>query len=144
MERILLQILARLRAQESLDAKELDRILNEANKQAHSSTRRFAKKRIFPYYLHVKQTDPARWASWQVTPELEQRLVQAVRMKPRRTASGVATITVLTKPAHCASACRYCPADVRMPKSYLADEPASAPSATGSTRICRWPAVCGP
>ena len=124
MERILLQILARLRAQESLDAKELDRILNEANKQAHSSTRRFAKKRIFPYYLHVKQTDPARWASWQVTPELEQRLVQAVRMKPRRTASGVATITVLTKPAHCASACRYCPADVRMPKSYLADEPA--------------------
>ncbi len=45
-------------------------------------------------------------------------------MKPRRTASGVATITVITKPWPCASACLYCPNDVRMPKSYLANEPA--------------------
>ena len=45
-------------------------------------------------------------------------------MKPRRTASGVATITVITKPHPCSSDCLYCPRDVRMPKSYLSDEPA--------------------
>lgn len=113
-----------LREKGSIEPKELDRILNDANRRAHSSTRRFAKKRIFPYYLDVKDRDPERWKSWNVTPELERRFMAAVRMKPRRTASGVATITVITKPWRCSSNCLYCPADVRMPKSYLADEPA--------------------
>ena len=45
-------------------------------------------------------------------------------MKPRRTASGVATITVITKPWFCGNDCLYCPNDVRMPKSYLHNEPA--------------------
>ena len=45
-------------------------------------------------------------------------------MKPRRSASGVATITVITKPWKCGGACIYCPNDLRMPKSYLSDEPA--------------------
>ncbi|MGI6591110.1 MAG: elongator complex protein 3 [Eggerthellaceae bacterium] len=124
MERILLEILERLRTQETIDARELDRILNAENKRRGSKTRRFAKKRIVPYYLAVKEQDPARWESWRVTPELERRLLAVARMKPRRTASGVATITVITKPWRCASDCLYCPADIRMPKSYLADEPA--------------------
>ena len=47
-----------------------------------------------------------------------------MRMKPRRTASGVATITVITRPHTCSSNCIYCPCDLRMPKSYLANEPA--------------------
>lgn len=124
MERVLLEILAVLRTKGSLEPRELDRILNDANRRAKSSTRRFAKKRIFPYYLEVKENDPDRWKSWNVTPRLEELLMAAVRMKPRRTASGVATITVITKPWRCSSNCLYCPADVRMPKSYLADEPA--------------------
>ena len=124
MERILLEILERLRTQETLDARELDRILNAENKRQGSKTRRYAKKRIVPYYLAVKEQDPQRWERWQVTPELERRLLACARMKPRRTASGVATITVITKPWRCASDCLYCPADIRMPKSYLADEPA--------------------
>ena len=49
-----------------------------------------------------------------------------LRMKPRRSASGVATITVITKPWPCSGSCIFCPSDVRMPKSYLADEPACA------------------
>jgi elongator complex protein 3 len=44
-------------------------------------------------------------------------------MKPVRTQSGVATVTVLTKPFPCPGECIFCPTDVRMPKSYLADEP---------------------
>lgn len=124
MERIVLEILNRLRTQETIDARELDRILNAENKRQGSKTRRFAKKRIIPYYLAIKETDPERWKRWQVDPALERRLMAVASMKPRRTASGVATITVITKPWPCTSDCLYCPADIRMPKSYLADEPA--------------------
>jgi elongator complex protein 3 len=40
--------------------------------------------------------------------------------------SGVAVVSILTKPFACPGRCTYCPLDVRMPKSYLADEPAAA------------------
>jgi elongator complex protein 3 len=46
-----------------------------------------------------------------------------IRMKPVRTLSGVTTVTVLTKPYPCPGKCIFCPDDVRMPKSYLPDEP---------------------
>mgnify|MGYP002623134393 FL=1 len=52
-------------------------------------------------------------------PELLVRL----RRKPIRTLSGVAPVTVLTKPFPCPGKCIFCPSDVRMPKSYLSDEP---------------------
>ncbi len=50
-------------------------------------------------------------------------LLESLRMKPVRTLSGVTTVTVLTKPYPCPGKCIFCPTDVRMPKSYLADEP---------------------
>ncbi len=46
-----------------------------------------------------------------------------IRLKPMRTLSGVTTVTVLTKPYPCPGECIFCPTDVRMPKSYLPDEP---------------------
>jgi elongator complex protein 3 len=46
-----------------------------------------------------------------------------IRMKPVRTSSGVAPVTVLTAPAGCPGKCIFCPDDVRMPKSYIYDEP---------------------
>ncbi|MCL4259846.1 MAG: tRNA uridine(34) 5-carboxymethylaminomethyl modification radical SAM/GNAT enzyme Elp3, partial [Anaerolineales bacterium] len=51
------------------------------------------------------------------------RLLERLRMKPMRTLSGVTTVTVLTKPYPCPANCIFCPTDVRMPKSYLPDEP---------------------
>ena len=51
------------------------------------------------------------------------RLLERIRMKPMRTLSGVTTVTVLTKPYPCPGKCIFCPTDVRMPKSYLHDEP---------------------
>lgn len=42
-----------------------------------------------------------------------------------RTMSGVAPVTVLTKPYPCPGKCVYCPTDVRMPKSYLPSQPAA-------------------
>ncbi len=50
-------------------------------------------------------------------------LVSNIKMKPMRTASGVTTVTVLTKPFACPGLCIFCPNDVRMPKSYIATEP---------------------
>jgi elongator complex protein 3 len=50
-------------------------------------------------------------------------LLGRIRMKPVRTQSGVTVVTVLTKPYPCPGKCIFCPTDVRMPKSYLPDEP---------------------
>jgi elongator complex protein 3 len=55
--------------------------------------------------------------------ETDSHLVERLRMKPMRTLSGVTTVTVLTKPYPCPGKCIFCPTDVRMPKSYLPDEP---------------------
>ena len=53
----------------------------------------------------------------------DRALLERIRMKPMRTLSGVTTVTVLTKPYPCPGKCIFCPTDVRMPKSYLPDEP---------------------
>jgi len=74
----------------------------------------FAKDQIVAAYRRF--CDEGRLA---VDPEVLRRL----QMKPVRTISGVATVTVLTKPFPCPGECIFCPTDVRMPKSYLADEP---------------------
>ena len=50
-------------------------------------------------------------------------ILARIRMKPVRTLSGVTTVTVLTKHYPCPGKCIFCPDDVRMPKSYLPDEP---------------------
>lgn len=55
--------------------------------------------------------------------EFRQRVQDRIRLKPTRTISGVTPVTVLTKPFPCPGKCIFCPNDVRMPKSYLKDEP---------------------
>lgn len=56
-------------------------------------------------------------------PDFDEDLMNLIRRKPVRTMSGVTPVTVLTKPFPCPGKCIFCPNDVRMPKSYLADEP---------------------
>ena len=74
----------------------------------------FSKDQLVAAYHHFCETGQLRF-----DPEVLRRL----QMKPTRTVSGVATVTVLTKPFPCPGACIFCPTDVRMPKSYLPDEP---------------------
>jgi elongator complex protein 3 len=50
-------------------------------------------------------------------------ILEALRMKPVRSLSGVATVSVLTRPYACPGECIFCPDDKSMPKSYIADEP---------------------
>ena len=52
-----------------------------------------------------------------------EKIEERIRMKPTRTISGVATVTVLTKPYPCPGKCIYCPNDPCMPKSYISSEP---------------------
>lgn len=47
-----------------------------------------------------------------------------LRKRAIRTLSGIAPITVLTKPYPCPGKCIYCPSQKGMPKSYLSNEPA--------------------
>lgn len=132
MDELILDILKQLRdsSQGALDTHQLEMLINSHNSGIDSSAlstereKLIPKRAILPYFLQVKQNNDELWQSWNVTPELEERFIRSVRMKPRRTASGVATITVITRPHTCSSNCIYCPCDLRMPKSYLANEPA--------------------
>ena len=45
---------------------------------------------------------------------------QRIRLKPTRTQSGVAIVTVLMKPYPCPGKCIFCPNQSNMPKSYIA------------------------
>lgn len=126
MEEIILQILAALRRGETVDDRVLVKLVHAAAKRSGGDKRAFAKRRLLPFYQRVRREEPERWASWDVTPELDAALVNVLRMKPRRSASGVATITVITKPWPCSGSCVFCPNDVRCPKSYLHNEPACA------------------
>lgn len=124
MEQIILDILEELRAGRNVDDRTLLKMGHAAARRSGSDKRAFAKRRLLPFYQQVKSDDRARWESWGVTPGLEKQLLSVLRMKPRRSASGVATITVITKPWPCGGDCLFCPNDIRMPKSYLHNEPA--------------------
>lgn len=55
--------------------------------------------------------------------EFDPDVTTAIQLKPTRSQAGVTVVTVLTKPYPCPGKCIFCPTDVRMPKSYLHDEP---------------------
>ena len=125
MEKTLQNILGEIRRTNApLSPDALDRIIRARNREVAGPVRYVAKKKLLPFYQEAKEHRPEQWRAWGVSPAEEALLVRTLQVKPRRTASGVATVTVLTKPWPCSSACLYCPNDVRMPKSYLHDEPA--------------------
>jgi elongator complex protein 3 len=55
--------------------------------------------------------------------DFQPEVLTALQKKPTRSQAGVTVVTVLTKPYPCPGKCIFCPTDVRMPKSYLHDEP---------------------
>jgi len=73
-----------------------------------------SKSALVAAYYHLVES-----GAWEAAPQVLARL----RLKPIRTLSGVTTVTVLTQPYPCPGACIFCPDDVRMPKSYLPEEP---------------------
>ena len=51
-------------------------------------------------------------------------LERLLRKRSVRTLSGIASVSVLTKPFGCPENCAYCPTEDKVPKSYLSNEPA--------------------
>lgn len=58
--------------------------------------------------------------------EADGNVEMALRKIRTKSNSGVAVISLLTKPFPCPGRCTYCPTEENMPKSYLAEEPAAA------------------
>ncbi|UCE86729.1 MAG: tRNA uridine(34) 5-carboxymethylaminomethyl modification radical SAM/GNAT enzyme Elp3 [Deltaproteobacteria bacterium] len=108
----LLAILDEIERCASLDARALDRILKRHPKDGRGL---FSKAELIHGYRHFR--------AGEARAEAQQAFVDRLAMRPVRTQSGVAPVTVLTRPHPCPGTCIFCPSDVRMPKSYLPDEP---------------------
>ncbi|MBM4381735.1 MAG: tRNA uridine(34) 5-carboxymethylaminomethyl modification radical SAM/GNAT enzyme Elp3 [Deltaproteobacteria bacterium] len=103
-------IIAEAIAAESLGARALDRILRRHPKDGRGF---YTKREV----LAAFRASASEW------PLAESAFAEKLRTTPTRTLSGVAPVAVLTKPFPCPGRCVFCPSDVRMPKSYLANEP---------------------
>ena len=106
-----LTIVNEVRARERFDADALGSILRRHPRDGHTM---FSKNLLVRTYKHLVEAGRLTF---------EERVLERLQMKPMRTISGVAPVTVLTKPYPCPGQCIFCPTDVRMPKSYLPDEP---------------------
>lgn len=72
---------------------------------------------MLAYYRHLVQSGEQKPSK-----EVEQ-ILRKIKV---RSNSGVAVISLLTKPYQCPGKCIYCPNEKEMPKSYLSKEPAAA------------------
>lgn len=80
-------------------------------------------KQTLPNKTEIRQRYDALVRSGKIKPS---ETFEALATRRRaRTLSGVAIITVLTKPFPCPGKCVYCPTEAIMPKSYLSNEPAA-------------------
>lgn len=118
------KLIAILRNEGSLSQDRLAQLVRSSNHGVQDVSLHNSKKKALLFYLRQRAAQSEVWQSWNIDARLDDLIVKTLQVKPRRTASGVATITVVTKPAPCKSNCLYCPNDIRMPKSYLSDEPA--------------------
>lgn len=115
------------------DNQELARIIiREASKQTFATRRDFEvfrnklikkhKGEIF-HNLYFVQAYKDLLDEGEIEPN--DSLKSLIQKRGIRTMSGVAPVTVLTKPYPCQGKCIYCPTDIRMPKSYLPSQPAA-------------------
>lgn len=124
MEQAIERIVQEAKQAGSVSARALDRILRERCAERGEAHRNISKRACMAFYARIRAERTPFWESLGIDEEADRAIMRALRAKPRRTASGVATITVLTRPHPCSADCLYCPNDIRMPKSYLSDEPA--------------------
>ena len=108
----LIPLLKELQNHTDLNPKKWAQVLNKFPKDGVGV---FAKDEVIQGYR--------KFAGTQGLPEFDPVFVRRIQMKPTRTISGVTPVTILTKPFPCPGKCIFCPNDIRMPKSYLADEP---------------------
>lgn len=125
MERVIQDIVSAIRAAgHPLDEVWLAKLIRRYNRGVRDVAQHIGKQQLLAFYRTAKEEDGPLWQSWGISAAEDRLILRSLTVKPRRTASGVATITVLTLPHPCSGTCIYCPNDIRMPKSYLANEPA--------------------
>ena len=105
------QIFAAVAALEKPDVERVHGVLRRYPRDGNSMFSKGQLARIYRYLVERGEL------------EANEELLRRLTRKPVRTMSGVAPVTVLTKPYPCPGKCIFCPTDVRMPKSYLHDEP---------------------
>lgn len=108
----LLAIIRKIAAVPDLDEKKLEKILKQ---HPRDGVGLFSRNEVIKAY-HALANEAG-------VPALDPTVFERIRRKPTRTISGVTPVTVLTKPFPCPGTCIFCPNDIRMPKSYLSDEP---------------------
>ena len=111
-QRELVAIIDEIVGESDLDSRALDRILK---RYPRNGTGFFSRSEIIAGFRKFGSTRQRGLD--------EEVFVERLRLRPIRTLSGVTPVTVLTKPYPCPGKCIFCPNDVRMPKSYLSDEP---------------------
>jgi elongator complex protein 3 len=111
----LLAIFAAVRAASSWDQHTLLRILARHGRDGKGS--------IPGYFSKIELVTAYQQLTAAGVLPFERAVLRRLQMKPVRTASGVAPVTVLTEPAGCPGRCIFCPDAEGMPKSYLPDEP---------------------
>jgi elongator complex protein 3 len=108
----MIKLLELLLAEEELTKKVYSKVIKKVTK---SDGRMYSKDEVIFSYKALAGTHGL--------PEYDESFIHQIKMKPVRTISGVTPVTVLTKPFPCPGKCIFCPSDIRMPKSYLSDEP---------------------
>lgn len=125
MEELLKNILYQLRTNpDDLGPEFLEKTIRAANKGNTDVSTHIGKRALWPFLLYERDRNTPFFQSLKLTTSEINRLESLLTTKPIRTASGVATVTVLTKPFPCSGECIFCPNDIRMPKSYMHSEPA--------------------
>lgn len=130
-EEALVELVERLVEQHPISGPEYTRTMQKFARRGH------------PWLSKSQVLDAYRQLCDQGYMEFDPETPVALQTKPVRSQAGVAVVTVLTKPFPCPGECIFCPTDVRMPKSYLHDEPgaqraerhAFAPYAQTAARI---------
>lgn len=97
--------------QDKWSYKKYHKILRQHPKDGN---RMFSRDQLVGGYRYLVESDVLKFS---------EDVMDRIRLRPVRTISGVTPVTVLTKPFPCPGKCIFCPNDVRMPKSYLKDEP---------------------
>ncbi len=110
---VLIDVLEKLRGHPHLTHEAYLKIINT---HARETGRQFSKGELVDGYRQLVAAGII---------EQDRDLMQRLVRKPVRSHSGVAPVTVLTKPFPCPGKCIFCPTFEIMPKSYVPDEPGS-------------------
>lgn len=111
----IIAILEEIAALPKVDTKSVQRVFKN---HPSDNGQMYSKSAVYISYKKLKEAGEVNFDE-----ETTKKVLKAIQMKRVRTISGVTPVTVFTKPFPCPGKCIFCPNDVRMPKSYLSDEP---------------------